>query len=218
MDVAWALLFLVGWLAAIVLLSKLSQFAGLPLDAGLVVVVGTALLLLPVWVIALYKYQATWADLGLRPFKPRAVGLGCGLMLASLLFNMLYAALLAVFGLTMQPDITLMFASTRFPLVLALGGAMVAPIVEEIFFRGFVFTGLQHRWGWKMAAVVSSGLFAVAHVIPTSIAPIFILGLIFAYLYRVSGSIWPAILMHMLTNTVALAAAYAISQGLVPTP
>jgi membrane protease YdiL (CAAX protease family) len=42
--------------------------------------------------------------------------------------------------------------------------------------------------------------------------------MIFAFLYQVSGSIWPAILMHMLTNSLALSAAYAISQGWVPTP
>ncbi|MEW5957318.1 MAG: CPBP family intramembrane glutamic endopeptidase [Chloroflexota bacterium] len=48
--------------------------------------------------------------------------------------------------------------------------------------------------------------------------PIFMLGLIFAYLYQVSGSIWPAILMHILTNTLALSVAYAMSQGWAPLP
>jgi membrane protease YdiL (CAAX protease family) len=42
--------------------------------------------------------------------------------------------------------------------------------------------------------------------------------MIFAFLYQVSGSIWPAILMHMLTNAIALSAAYAISQGWISTP
>ena len=65
---------------------------------------------------------------------------------------------------------------------------------------------------------MSAGLFALAHILPTSFLPILILGLIFSLLYHVSGSIWPAILMHMLTNIVALSAAYAISQGWVPAP
>ena len=78
--------------------------------------------------------------------------------------------------------------------------------------------GLRGKWGWPKAALVSAGLFAVAHVIPTSILPIFILGLIFAFLYQASGSIWPAILMHMLTNTVALLVAYATSQGWLSLP
>ena len=81
-----------------------------------------------------------------------------------------------------------------------------------------MFAGLRNKWDWKIAALVSAALFAMAHVVPTSILPITILGLIFAFLYQISGSIWPAILMHVLTNTVALSAAYAISQGWVPAP
>ena len=64
--------------------------------------------------------------------------------------------------------------------------------------------------------MVSAGLFALVHFVPTSILPILLLGLIFAFLYQISGSIWPAILMHMLTNTVALLSAYAVSQGWMP--
>ena len=58
----------------------------------------------------------------------------------------------------------------------------------------------------------------MAHVILTSILPIFILGVIFALLYQISGSIWPAILMHMLTNTIALSIAYAVFQGWISVP
>ena len=139
-------------------------------------------------------------------------------MALSLVVNLVYASLLGLFGLEIQPDIELIFESTDLPLALLFGGAVVAPFVEELFFRGFVFSGLRGKWGWPKAALVSAGLFAVAHVIPTSILPIFILGLIFAFLYQASGSIWPAILMHMLTNTVALLVAYATSQGWLSLP
>jgi membrane protease YdiL (CAAX protease family) len=137
-------------------------------------------------------------------------------MALSLLFNLGYAALLSFFDLQMQPDIAIAFESTRFPFLLLFGGAVVAPLVEEIFFRGFVFAGLRGRWNWQAAAIISAGLFALAHFVPTSILPIFLLGLIFAFLYQISGSIWPAILMHMLTNAVALISAYAVSQGWLP--
>jgi hypothetical protein len=111
-----------------------------------------------------------------------------------------------------------MFDNTNFPLALLVGGAILAPLVEEIFFRGFVFAGLRQRWNWQKAALISAGLFALVHFVPTSVIPIFILGFIFALLYQASGSIWPAILMHMLTNTLALSAAYFMSQGRVPPP
>lgn len=217
-DVIWALVLSISWIVVLSLLGALAQFADLPIDPSLIVVIGTLFLLVPVWYFSIHKYDAKWADLGLRGFQPKAIGLGCGLMGLSFLFNMIYAAILAVFGLQIQPDIAPMFQDTGFPLMLLFGGAIIAPVVEEIFFRGFVFAGLRKYWSWPTAALVSAGLFALAHVIPTSILPIFILGSIFAFLYQVSGSVWPAILMHMLTNTFALSAAYAISQGWVPTP
>ncbi len=217
-DVVWGLMVFVLWILSFAMIGFLGESLTLPVDAGLLIVFGEAVLLLPTWYFTIYKYKANWADLGLRGFHPRAVSIGCGLMLLSLLFNLIYAILLSLFDLQIQPDITLMFENTGFPLALLFGGAVVAPFVEEIFFRGFVFTGLRHKWDWQKAALVSAGLFAIAHFIPTSILPIFILGLIFAFLYQISGSIWPAILMHMLTNTVALLAAYAISQGWVPMP
>ncbi len=217
-DVGWGLLVFVGWMIVFGAIGLLGEEIGLPIDTGVIVVFGEAILLLPVWYFTIHKYGATWTDLGLRDFRPAAVGTGCGLMVLSAVFNFIYAMLLGLFNLRVQPDITLIFQNTDFPLLLFVGGAVVAPIVEEIFFRGFVFTGLGRRWSWPRAALASAGLFALAHFLPTALLPIFILGLIFAYLYQVSGSIWPAILMHMLTNTLALSAAYAVSQGWVPAP
>ena len=53
--------------------------------------------------------------------------------------------------------------------------------------------------------------FALIHLQPLAIAPIFILGYIFAYLYRRSGSIWPAVIMHVSTNALGLGAAFLLS-------
>ncbi|MCB0210883.1 MAG: CPBP family intramembrane metalloprotease [Anaerolineae bacterium] len=217
-DVVWALIISIVWIIGVGIISGIAQYIEFPIDPSIIVLVGTLLLLVPVWYFTIYKYGASWADLGLRGFRPQAVGIGCGLMVISFIFNFVYAWFLGMFGLQIQPDIAPMFDDTGFPIILLFGGAIVAPVIEEIFFRGFVFAGLRKRWDWKKAALASAALFAMAHVIPTSILPIFILGVIFAFLYHVSGSVWPAILMHMLTNTLALSAAYVISQGWIPTP
>lgn len=217
-DVFWALVMAIFWVLLFVIIGGVGSRWGWSIDSGVLILFGTAILLIPIWYFTIYKYKANWADLGLRGFRPAAVGIGCGLMVASLLFNLVYATILALFDLQIQPDIDAMFNNTRYPPLLFLAGAVVAPLIEEMFFRGFVFPGLRNKWGWQAAAVVSAALFATAHIIPTSIPPIFILGLIFAFLYHISGSIWPSVFMHMLTNSVALSAAYAISQGWVPAP
>ena len=217
-DVAWGLLAFVFWIGFLLLAGLIGENMTLPVDMSLFIIFGEAMLLLPVWYLTVRKYGVPWSELGLRKFHPAAVGIGCGLMLVSLLFNFIYGSILAKYNLQIQPDIDQLFEQTVYPFALLIGGAVVAPFVEEVFFRGFVFTGLLKKWDWKGAILVSSALFAVAHMVPTSFLPIFILGWIFAFLYKASGSIWPAILMHMLTNTVALSVAYAISQGWVPAP
>lgn len=212
-DIIWGLGLAVGWVSILGVASAIIQYLGLNIDPGAIIVLGTLLLLAPVWYLTVYKYGASWADLGLRRFEFRSLAIGAGLMILSFLFNIVYASFLGIFGLQIQPDIGPMFEMTAFPIFLLFGGAIVAPFVEEVFFRGFVFAGLRKRWNWRTAAAISAGIFAVAHLVPTSILPIFILGFIFAFLYELSGSIWPGILMHMLTNILALSGAYAISQG-----
>jgi hypothetical protein len=85
-----------------------------------------------------------------------------------------------------------------------------------VFFRGFVFAGLRQRHGWKKATLISSALFAVIHVTPTAMIPVFILGFIFAYLYHRSHSLWPAVLMHVSTNALALGLAYVLANTSIP--
>jgi membrane protease YdiL (CAAX protease family) len=198
---------------AVVPLVLLARSRSLELNLGLAISLGELLLLVPVWILALRKYGAGWDTLGLRGFKTEMLGLGCGLMLLSLAFNLVYGLLLGLFGLRIQPDLVPILAQLSSPWFLLIGGAIVAPVVEEIFFRGFVFTGLRPRYGWQKSAVISSALFAVIHLIPTAIIPIFILGYIFAYLYHRSGSIWPAIVMHAATNTLALGTAYVLANS-----
>lgn len=198
-------------LAAIVPLALLARSRSLELDLGLAISLGELLLLVPVWLLGVHKYGVGWDRLGLRGFQGEMLGLGCGLMLLSLAFNLVYALFLGLFGLRIQPDLIPIFEQLSSPWFLLIGGAIVAPFVEEIFFRGFVFGGLRPRYGWQRAALISSALFAMIHFVPTAVIPIFILGYIFAYLYHRSDSIWPAILMHAATNALALGAAYVVA-------
>jgi membrane protease YdiL (CAAX protease family) len=214
-DVWWGLGLLGLLLAMAVGLYVLALSRSLELDPGLIVSLAELVLLAPVWWLTVRKYRVGWGSLGLCGFRWQMLGLGCGLMALSAAFNLVYSLFLGLLGLQVQPDLIPLFAELSSPWLLLVGGAIVAPVVEEIFFRGFVFAGLRGRYGWRWAALISSALFALIHAVPTAILPIFILGYVFAYLYQRSGSIWPAILMHAATNSLALGAAYYMaSQGL----
>jgi membrane protease YdiL (CAAX protease family) len=215
-DVWLGVIALVLWLAGVFAASYLIGAYELSVDPGLFTGIAESLLLAPVWWLAVRKHGAGWDSLGLRRFQAGNLGVGCGLMILSIIFNLVYSSILAVFDLQMQSDLVPIFAELSSPWWLLLAGIVVAPVVEEIFFRGFLYAGLAQRYPWRKAALISSAFFALVHLQPTAIVPIFILGYIFAYLYRRSGSIWPAVVMHVSTNALALGAAYLLSRIELP--
>lgn len=80
---------------------------------------------------------------------------------------------------------------------------MVAPFCEEVLFRGVILQALLSRWSKLTAVVVSSILFAVFHFHPVHALVALFAGLASAVAVVVTGSIWPAILVHMSNNSVA---------------
>ena len=74
-----------------------------------------------------------------------------------------------------------------------------APFTEELFFRGFVFSGLL-KWGFWPAAAISALLFTLVHFDPGSIIPFFGIGILMAWLFHSRGSLWDAVLFHFLFN------------------
>lgn len=91
--------------------------------------------------------------------------------------------------------------------VLAMG-TLVAPPVEEAFFRGFVFRAYLDHKGPLTAYLVSSALFALLHLNLQAFAPIFVLGIMLAGLCHLSGSIIPGAVVHALNNGTALLVLY----------
>ena len=205
------------WIAVTIGWVFLSPRLPWQIDLGVYITVWELVLIVPAWWFTVRKYNTDWKSLGLKSFSAGTLAVGCGLMILSFAFNLLYNLFLMLFDLQAQMDLTMLFEQTSSPWLLLLGGVVVAPVAEEIFFRGFLFTGLRERYGWKRAGLISAGLFAVLHLQPLTTLPIFLLGLIFAYLYHRSESIWPAVIMHILTNGLSLGAAYLISQMDLPT-
>lgn len=85
----------------------------------------------------------------------------------------------------------------------AASAVVVAPVIEELLFRGVLFAGLAKRWPVWLAAVVSSLAFAVLHGQVNVGIYTFILGFLLSWLYVRSGSLYPGILVHFINNLVA---------------
>jgi len=85
--------------------------------------------------------------------------------------------------------------------------AATVAICEEFLYRGFVFTVVERLFGGSavVATLISSGLFALAHLYQRrrGLASTFVVGLIFAGVRILTGSLAPSIVAHMLTDLIA---------------
>ena len=80
--------------------------------------------------------------------------------------------------------------------------AILGPVVEEIFFRGFTYKVFRQKFGVRWALVISSAIFAGLHMSPIAFLPIFLLGFFLATLYERTGSLVPSMTVHMLHNLI----------------
>lgn len=86
-----------------------------------------------------------------------------------------------------------------FQLALILA-AFAAPIMEEIFFRGFCYRLFRDWWGVRGAMGISAAFFAGLHGSGFAFFPIFVLGLALAGLYEKRGSLTACWTFHILHN------------------
>lgn len=200
------------------LLVAVSQGAGTRLaqNAGLILV--QLAYLIPLVVIFAYRRVHPRA-LGFGGFEWSTLGIGCGLLVASYVIILAHNAVLMLLGVETQGDQILeLFAALDSPVWFILVGVVFAPVVEELFFRGFLFQGFRQKYGWVKGGLLSSVIFGMAHLDPAAFLPTAILGFLLAYMYHRSNSVWPPIILHVLVNALGMCAAYAATQlpGLIP--
>ena len=147
---------------------------------------------------------ASW--LGLRGFnplglwRPAVAVLGCYAMVVG------YATIVDALEIeVLQPESTVPFEVVRERLTIVLTGVAVvavAPLAEEVFYRGLIFGGLQ-RWGFWPAAVISGAVFSGVHLDPGSLIPFFIIGVVLAWLFWRRGNLWESVAFHVIFNAVS---------------
>lgn len=168
--------------------------------------------LLPVATVFLWR-STGWKFIGFRKFSPDSLALGCGLLLGGYFIIFVHNITLLALGLETQGDKLM----TTFEELDAAGwllfvGIILAPFVEEIFFRGFLFQGLRQRMGWLNAALLSSLVFSLSHRDPVSLLPTLVLGFIFSYVFQRSNSLWPGMILHFTVNAFGLCLTFAAVQ------
>jgi uncharacterized protein len=104
------------------------------------------------------------------------------------------------------------------PWVVVVAVVILAPIAEELFFRGVVFNAWLREGGRRWAYVGSAALFAVIHVSLLMLVPIFLLGLALAWVYERSGNLLAPIAMHATVNGITVALAMLVRFEIIRPP
>jgi hypothetical protein len=121
-------------------------------------------------------------------------------------------------GLPPEPEIAERAIALLEPILVVLAVVILAPIAEEVFFRGVVFNAWLREGGRRWAYIGSSALFAAIHLSLVLLVPIFLLGLALAWIYRRTGSLLAPIAMHATVNGISVALALLVRYDIVRLP
>ena len=101
---------------------------------------------------------------------------------------------------------------TAFLAYTSLFAAIVGPIIEELFFRGFMYAALKKYIGVFAAMVATAAVFAALHTHIVGFFPIMALGMLLAYLYEKTGTLVSSITVHVIHNLSMVFLVFLVKQ------
>ncbi|HCW32861.1 MAG: hypothetical protein UT55_C0001G0002 [Candidatus Peregrinibacteria bacterium GW2011_GWE2_39_6] len=161
-------------------------------------------------VFTFFKYKNNLGDFGLVKIKVRTILLRVAqgflfyYLVSSIFVQIILSYDLQIPGYGQQASHIPLFGDSIFGFL--IGGLIIvilAPLVEEVFFRGYVYQFFKKYFNVFWGSIFASLLFSLFHFEFQVLIPIFILGLVLNWLFEKSGSLWTSIAFHMLNNAMA---------------
>ncbi|MEJ2758555.1 MAG: type II CAAX endopeptidase family protein [Anaerolineales bacterium] len=185
-----------------------------------------------VYLFGIKRKKISWESLGLVPPRnlKRLALLGTGLAVMVIPLRLIFAAIVIwaenliygeVTSLSLRESLFSVGFDTWYGIVLmVLSVGILAPIAEELIFRGLLYDFFRQKTGVSWAVLITSGLFGLAHY--DSLAVVvssFIMGLVMAIAVEKTKSLWVSIFMHVATNSgaIVVSAILVWMQGVLPT-
>jgi uncharacterized protein len=188
--------------------------AGAGVDSGGFIIVGTIvqdlMMIAAAYFVTADLGRPTARTFGLRPFKSSAFGWIFAALVAYLVLTSIYTVL--VDPPSEQLPSGLEDADQNVLLAVATGMLLivVAPLAEEVFFRGFLYQAFRNSFGVLPGALLSALIFGAIHLEFFKLVQLAILGVILALLFEKTRSLWSPIILHAVNNTLAYI--YLLSQ------
>jgi membrane protease YdiL (CAAX protease family) len=168
---------------------------------------------------ALMSGRPAAADFGLRPAPlRRSVKLLVAVWSGFFLLSAIWALALSLDEQQTLPDELGAHGSLANALAVVVLVTVIAPLGEELFFRGFFFGALRNWRGPVLAALLTGATFGLIHAGSAPVGyllPLAIFGVGLCVLYELTGSLYPAIALHALNNSIALGANLDYSVGVI---
>jgi membrane protease YdiL (CAAX protease family) len=140
----------------------------------------------------------SWADIGLAPLGFIAY------FIVSALLTLTVTALIPGFDISQPQETGFSNLTSQYEYLLAfLTLVVLAPVAEEILFRGYLYGKLRRVAPVWLVILIVSVLFGVVHGQWNVAVDVFVLSVVLCVLREITGSIWAGILLHMVKNGVA---------------
>jgi membrane protease YdiL (CAAX protease family) len=126
----------------------------------------------------------------------------------SVVANRLFAFLFTSVDLN-QAQVTGFESAKNLSLVLPMiSFVIIAPMFEELFFRGFLYRGLRNNFGIVASAIITSLLFGLVHRQWNLAIDTFALSISLIYVFEITGNLWAAVALHALKNAISFVVLY----------
>jgi uncharacterized protein len=224
-DVLWIIvgigvLFLIGTLFLVYRYSNSQLVSGLTFQPSIQLSLLMGLLecialLGGVYLMGIRRRRLSWRAVGLQPLSRKWLW-------SSLLFGLVAIPVSGLIAFLVQLAVGNPIENPQLDFIVPEGfswiglfgmlivGGIIAPFAEEVFFRGVLYEWIHYRWGVWVGILASSAVFGLLHgEISVAIAA-FVLGILLAWTYQRSQSLWSAVIIHVINNSVKILALYLI--------
>lgn len=186
---------------------------------GLVYLIG----IIATYVIIVRRERGSWREIGFRAPPILALLLTPVIFVVQMLLLAIANVILqSIIGPFENPQIDALtdragFSWLNFAAVFIVG-AIIAPIAEEMLFRGLLYQWLRNHTGAVAAILLSGAIFSVVHFIPVLFLPLFVVGVVLAAVFELTRSLWITITLHFFQNALGICVIFLLQAypNLVP--
>ncbi len=195
---------------------QINQQTGLPLLYTAALTALEALgIILGIAVFGIWRKKLSWKDIGMQPAGTAwLLWAGFTAVLFIPIIGLIAMAIQIALGLPMEnPQLEFLVPKdlTWYGILgMVFFGGFVVPVAEELFFRGVLYRWMRQFMGMWVAIVVSSLIFGLLHGDIAVAGATFVMGIILAWFYERSGSLWAPITIHIVNNASKLILLYVL--------